>query len=123
MDQVFKEGVRITATSAINEARNAALSALERLSPMMENLLRNDPPTLRLWQSARHVERYAAPRRAEPGTGAGDPSITTKALPSPRRSVMPQAPSRNRRPPRSDTRCARKNPEAAVKTLALCAKS
>jgi hypothetical protein len=76
MNQVFKEGTRITATSAINEARYAALTALERLNPLMENLLRDDPPALRLWQSARHVERYAVSRRAEPDAAAEDPPIT-----------------------------------------------
>ena len=72
-DQFLKEGSRIAATSAIDEARNAALSALQRLNPLMENLLRDDPPALRLWQSARHIERYSRSYRAEPDANAEDP--------------------------------------------------
>jgi len=77
MNQVFKEGIRIAATSAVNEACTAALSALDRLNPLMENLLRSDAPTLRLWQSARHIERYTASRRTESGAAASEPPITT----------------------------------------------
>src|SRR5437867_3924503 len=76
LDQVFKEDSRVTATSAIDEARTAALSALQRLNPLMENLLHNDPPSLRLWQTARRVERFSGSRRGEPDAAAEDPPVT-----------------------------------------------
>ena len=74
-DQVFRENTRKAATSAIDETRNDALSALERLDPLLENLLRDDRPALTVWQSARHVERYASPRRIEPDAAPEGPPI------------------------------------------------
>jgi hypothetical protein len=76
-DQVFRENTRMAATSAIDQTRNDALSALERLDPLMENLLRDDPPTFTVWQSARHVERYLSPRprRVESDATEADPSV------------------------------------------------
>jgi hypothetical protein len=82
-DQVFQEGTRITATSAINETRNAALAGLQRLDPLMENLLRDDPPALALWHSARHVERYTGGKRAKQNAAAEDPPITHTDAPAP----------------------------------------
>ena len=76
-DQVFREDSRVTATSAIEGARTAALSALKRLNPLMENLLGDDPPALRLWQSARRVERLSSSRRGKRDPAAEDPPVTT----------------------------------------------
>jgi hypothetical protein len=69
-DQVLREGARLAASSAIEKTLNSALSTLEGLDPMVENLLRDDPPALTVWQSARHVERYTRSRRVEPDAAA-----------------------------------------------------
>lgn len=58
--QTHSTGRRVSATAAIEHAQNDALSALMRLDPIIENLLRNDAPTLAVWESARHVERLAS---------------------------------------------------------------
>jgi len=77
LDQVFKEDSRARATSSIDEAQTAAVSALQRLNPLMENLLGDDPPALRLWQSARRVERLSSSRRGKRDPAAEDPPVTT----------------------------------------------
>jgi hypothetical protein len=63
--QISTKGTRIQSRSAVDEARNQALTALENLDPLMENLLSDDLPALTAWRSARHVERYAIRKRAE----------------------------------------------------------
>jgi hypothetical protein len=42
---------------SIEETRNAAMSAIRRLDPIILNLLRDDPPVLAVWQRARRIER------------------------------------------------------------------
>lgn len=69
-DQVFNKGTRLAATAAIEQARNEGLSALKRLDPLMENLLRDDPATLAVWDSVRHVEQYSPPVRSVTTTDA-----------------------------------------------------
>ena len=81
-DQVYKEGIRNAATSGVNEACNDALLTVEPLNPLMENLLLKDAPTLRLWPSARHIERYTARKRAESATDAENPPITQNDAPA-----------------------------------------
>jgi hypothetical protein len=49
----------------LEQARTDALAALQRLDPIMANVLRNDPTTLAVWESARHVERYGVSKPAE----------------------------------------------------------
>jgi hypothetical protein len=62
-DQISKVNSRVSATSAIERSRTAALEALDRLDPMMRNLLRDDLPTLAVWQTARHIERPTSSKR------------------------------------------------------------
>ena len=56
-EQTASKTVRTSATRAIEEARMEAVSALQRLDPIMENLLQNDAPTFAAWQTCRRVER------------------------------------------------------------------
>lgn len=49
--------VRRNATQSIAETRAAIKYTLQRLDPMMENLLRDSPPTLVEWKTARPVVR------------------------------------------------------------------
>jgi hypothetical protein len=73
-DQAFSKGTRLAATVAIEQARNEALPALQRLDPVIENILRDDPPTLAIWESARHVERYGVSKSAETEAPPAPPS-------------------------------------------------
>ena len=74
-EQVSRAGVRIAATSGIEQTRNDAMSAVDRLDALMQNVLRDDAPALAVWRSARRVERYARPRRAELASAPAAPSI------------------------------------------------
>jgi len=65
---------RQAATAAIDQTRSDALAALQRLDPILENLLRNDPPTLAGWESTRHIERYAISKHEE-GTPETPPPV------------------------------------------------
>lgn len=72
--QVNRESARIASTTGLEQTRNDALAALERLDPLMENLLRDDLPTLAAWRSARRVERYSGRKRPEPTPPAAVPT-------------------------------------------------
>ena len=67
-DQTFSKGARLAAASAIEQTRGDALSALQRLDPIMNNLLRNNTPVLAVWQRARRVEKYSGVKPAAPET-------------------------------------------------------
>ena len=80
-DQTVSKGTRTAATAAIDQTRSDALSALQCLDPIMENLLQDDPPALAVWESCRHVERTGV---SKPGDGeapppAGPPTTNTQA--------------------------------------------
>jgi len=74
--QAFSIGTRLAATAAMDQARTDALSALESLDPLMENRLRDDPPTLAVWESARHLERYGVARSVENGPRSETSAVT-----------------------------------------------
>ena len=78
-DQTFSVGTRRAATAAIEAIRSEALTALQQLDAIMENLLRDNPPVLAVWESARHVQRYSSPKPAEPeaSTDANSTSTST----------------------------------------------
>ena len=59
-------GVRKTAASGIDQTLAEAFAALERLDPVMENML-SGTPTLAYWRQARHVERRSVVRSAVTG--------------------------------------------------------
>ena len=69
-DQTASRANRKAATGAIDQTRSDALGALQHLDPIMENLLRNDPPTLAVWQTVRRVERYATASKPVQGEHA-----------------------------------------------------
>jgi hypothetical protein len=52
----------------------------ERLDPVMENLLRDDPGTLAAWRSAHRVERYSGGKRSEPAPPPETPSTHTNTV-------------------------------------------
>jgi hypothetical protein len=81
-DQAANKGSRIAATVALEKARTTAVAAVQALDPIMENILRNEPETLAVWQSARRVERTGSRKTAEDLP----PSLPTSPLP-------PQAPT------------------------------
>jgi hypothetical protein len=87
-DQALSKGTRLAATATIDQARNDALEALQRLDPILENILRNDPPVLAVWESARHVARYGVAK--DPGeqiaTAAPSPPVTAASDASTARS-------------------------------------
>ena len=61
-DQTQSNGARLQAAIAIQHTRSQAVSALRRLDPIMDNLLRDDPPVLAVWKRARRVERPNSPK-------------------------------------------------------------
>ena len=65
-DQSFNKGIRLAATATIEQTRSDALAALQRLDPIMVNILREDPPTRGLGKRAacRAISRLEA-RRGE----------------------------------------------------------
>ncbi len=69
-EQEFSKGARLKAATAIADTRSNALSALHRLDPIMDNLLRDNPPDFAVWQRARRVERYNAAKPVD----TADPS-------------------------------------------------
>ena len=56
-NQTFGKGSRLAAAATLAQTRSEALAALQRLDPMMENLLRDDWPALAVWERARRIER------------------------------------------------------------------
>jgi hypothetical protein len=64
-DQTFSKAARLQAAVAIENTRMEALEALQRLDPVMLNLLEHDPVTLAVWQTARRVERYSRSGRGK----------------------------------------------------------
>jgi hypothetical protein len=71
--QVFSHNQRHAATTAIELTRAEAISALQRLDPIMENALRNEPVILAVWQSSRHIERYSTSKSPKEGPPAQSP--------------------------------------------------
>ena len=59
--QAVSSGSRLSAAATIAQTRSDALAALQRLDPMVENLLRADQPTLAVWERARRVGRGSKP--------------------------------------------------------------
>ena len=77
-EQTACNAARTSATRAIEHTRTEAVSALQRLDPIMENRLRDDPATLAVWQSCRRVERVGASKSDErEGPPQTDPHIRT----------------------------------------------
>jgi len=67
----------MSATAAIEKTQSNAIAALQRLDPMMENLLRDDPPTLAVWNSCRHVERINVAKTVDSeGSPPGETLVT-----------------------------------------------
>ena len=64
-EQIFSKVTRLAATTAIDRARSESLASLQRLDPIMENTLRDDPVIWAVWQSARRVERSSSSKPAE----------------------------------------------------------
>jgi hypothetical protein len=58
-EQTYSIGTRQSATVKIDQTRTEAFAALKQLDPIMENLLRDNPAALAVWESARRVPRYA----------------------------------------------------------------
>ena len=87
-EQTFHETVRVRATQGIDEARNAALTAVERLSSVLDNILKGDSLTQRAWQSVRHIERYSAPRSKSAGA-TEKPETTADNPPKPAADIVP----------------------------------
>jgi hypothetical protein len=61
--QTDSEATRVEATAAIHDARNEALAILKRLDPLVENLVRDNPPVRAVWESARRVEKAGGSKK------------------------------------------------------------
>jgi hypothetical protein len=57
------KGERIAANASLADALNRGEEALERYDTAVRNKYRNDPAKLAAWESARHLERAARPKR------------------------------------------------------------
>ena len=62
-EQTDRETTRVEATAAIHDARNEALGILKRLDPLVENLVRDNPPVRAVWESARRVEKAGGSKK------------------------------------------------------------
>lgn len=56
-------GQQTTATAAVKAAQQQLTEAVREFSPIVRNILREDPAVLAAWESASHVER--APKKAQ----------------------------------------------------------
>jgi len=61
--QAASKGARKIATAAIAQDRARASALLERLDPIMDNLLRDNPPMKEAWGAARRVEKGATAKK------------------------------------------------------------
>jgi len=61
--QAAGKGARKVATTAIANEQAKATALLARLDPIMDNLLRDNPPVKAAWDAARRVEKGAAVRK------------------------------------------------------------
>jgi hypothetical protein len=71
--QAASKSARKVATTALTNARTEALTALARLDPIMDNLLRDNAPIKAAWDAARRVEKAATgkkPAETPPATPA-----------------------------------------------------
>lgn len=73
--QQFEQAIRehsvgkdthIAARAGIDTAMEAGLTAVQRLDAIVANRLRDDPTTVAVWDSARHVERTARTKNGAP---------------------------------------------------------
>ena len=60
--QAVCKGDRRNASATVIGARDAAVGALQRLDPLMDNVLREEAPVLAEWQSARRIARPSKTR-------------------------------------------------------------
>jgi hypothetical protein len=83
--QVYSTNPRHAATQAIELTRAKAISALQRLDPIIENSLRDEPVTWAVWQSSRRIQRYSTSKSAKDAPPAQDPvpTITARAPANP----------------------------------------
>ena len=76
--QAASKGERRSATAAIATARAEALAVLTRLDPVMDNLLRDNPPAKSVWDAARRVEKAATVKKP-----AGKQVTSSQSAPPP----------------------------------------
>jgi hypothetical protein len=76
--QAAGQGSRRAATAAIATAEEEALTQLARLDPLMDNLLRENPPVRTAWYAARRIE---APRAKRGGGKEESPDPAPLAVP------------------------------------------
>jgi len=79
--QAASKGERKAATTAIATAGAEALGVLTRLDPIMDNLLRDDPPLKSVWNAARRVERAAVLKKSPEKQGTLSPSVPPSSSP------------------------------------------
>ncbi len=79
--QAASKGERKAATTAIATAGAEALGVLTRLDPIMDNLLRDDPPLKSVWNAARRVERAAVLKKSPEKQGTLSPSVPPPSSP------------------------------------------
>src|SRR5204862_652980 len=79
------KGERKAATTAIATAIATAgaeaLGVLTRLDPIMDNLLRDDPPLKSVWNAARRVEKAAVLKKSPEKQGTLSPSVPPPSSP------------------------------------------
>ena len=78
-EQTFSKGSRLAAAASIAQTRGDALAALERLDPIMNHLLRSDPPAFAVWERARRIER--APSASKPAAPEASPPEASPPTP------------------------------------------
>ena len=79
--QASSKSARKSATTAIDEARVEAIAALQRVEPIMENILGDNLPLLSAWASARRVQKPAGPAKSARKEESNAPSPPTPSLP------------------------------------------
>ena len=82
---------RMSARASITTSLRGGLNAVRRLDAVVVNTLREDPATMAVWESIRHVERMPRAAAAEPATAAEAPPAPAPQPTPP--SVVTPAPS------------------------------
>jgi hypothetical protein len=68
--QAVTTGAHVSATTGIASAQAKALAALNRLDPIIENLLRGNETVKAVWDGARRVEKVSSTKSASPPEAA-----------------------------------------------------
>jgi len=82
LKQTEIKGNRMEATAAMQGARNEALTLVKRLAPLMNYLLRDNPPVRAVWDSERHRRKVGSSVKPATDDGPGRPHPEAPAQPN-----------------------------------------